>query len=145
MGFTRRAHPSRIWTQPSRGCQPVVPIDLGLRGEGEPGLHADITETEFGIEEVEVEDAQGPAGKDESGPALAAAEFDAPRTSPPARMPRTVTCRGGSARKRNFPSRREPLSGLLRLAQMICVAFRQPGWWSCHTSAQMTPELPIEA
>jgi hypothetical protein len=35
-----------------------------------------VTETELRIEEVEVEDALGPAREDEAGPAVAVAEFD---------------------------------------------------------------------
>jgi hypothetical protein len=39
-------------------------------------LHADVAEAELGIEEVEIEDALGPLGEDQSRSAVAVAEFD---------------------------------------------------------------------
>jgi len=56
--------------------EPVMAVDIDLRGEGEPGLDADVAEAELGIEEVEVENTLRAAGEDESGAALAIAEFD---------------------------------------------------------------------
>jgi hypothetical protein len=56
--------------------QPVVAVDVDLRGEGEPGLDTDVAETEVRIKAVEIENALGPAGEDEPGPAVAVAEFD---------------------------------------------------------------------
>src|SRR5713101_7701215 len=56
--------------------QPVVAVDVDLGGEREPSLHADVAEAEFRIQEVEVEDALGPAGEGEPGPTIAVAEFD---------------------------------------------------------------------
>jgi hypothetical protein len=56
--------------------QPVVAVDVDLRGEGESGLDTDVAETEVRIEEVEIEHALQPAGEDQPGPAVAVAEFD---------------------------------------------------------------------
>jgi hypothetical protein len=54
--------------------QPVVAVEVDLGGEGEPGLAAKVPEPELRIEEVE--DPLGSAGEDESGSAVAVAEFD---------------------------------------------------------------------
>src|SRR5262249_59514887 len=56
--------------------QPVVAVDVDRGGEREPGLHADVAEAERRVEKVEVQNALGPAGEDEPGPAGAVAELD---------------------------------------------------------------------
>src|SRR5262249_41376079 len=56
--------------------QPVVTVDVNLGGEREAGLNPNVTEAELRVEEVEVEDALGPAGENEPGPAVAITEFD---------------------------------------------------------------------
>jgi hypothetical protein len=56
--------------------QPVVAVDVDLGREREPGLHADVTQAELGIEEVEIEDPLRTPGEHEAGPAVAVAEFD---------------------------------------------------------------------
>jgi hypothetical protein len=44
-------------------CEPVVAIEVDLAGEGEHGLEADMHESAIGVEEVEVQDALGPAAE----------------------------------------------------------------------------------
>src|SRR5262249_3220028 len=56
--------------------QPVVPVGVGLEGEGEPGLQTQADQAKLRIEEVEVNDGLGSRGKDQARPALAVAELD---------------------------------------------------------------------
>src|SRR5262249_47434310 len=57
-------------------CQPVVAVGVGLEGEGDPGLQAQVDQAELGVEEVEVEDALGPGGEGQARGATAVAELD---------------------------------------------------------------------
>ena len=56
--------------------QPIVAVDIDLRGKGEPGLNANVTQAELRIEEVEVQHALRPPGESEPGPALAIEKLD---------------------------------------------------------------------
>src|SRR5262249_41600881 len=57
-------------------CQPVMAVDVDLGGEGEPGLHADVTQAELRIEEVKVQHTLLPPGEGQPGTALAVEELD---------------------------------------------------------------------
>src|SRR5262249_50223795 len=57
-------------------CQPVMAVDVDLGGEGEPGLHAHVTQAELWIKEEEVQHTLLPPGEGQPRGALAVEELD---------------------------------------------------------------------